>query len=46
MSFEFTAPARIIFGEGKLGDAARLAASMGSRALVVEGRSGRAEPTG
>jgi len=44
MSFEFTAPARIIFGEGKLGDAARLAASMGSRALVVEGRSGRAEP--
>ena len=44
MSFEFAAPARIIFGEGKLGDAARLAASMGSRALVVEGRSGRAEP--
>ncbi len=44
MSFEFTAPARIIFGEGKLGDVARLAASMGSRALVVEGRSGRAEP--
>ena len=43
MSFEFAAPARIIFGEGKLGDAARLAASMGSRALVVEGRSGRAE---
>jgi len=44
VSFEFTAPTRIIFGEGKLGDAAKLAASMGTRAVVVEGRSGRAEP--
>jgi alcohol dehydrogenase class IV len=43
MSFEFAAPGRIIFGEGKLSDAATLAAGMGTRALVVEGRSGRAE---
>ena len=43
MNFEFAAPARIIFGEGRVGDAAQLVGSMGSRALVVEGRSGRAE---
>ena len=43
MSFEFAAPTRIIFGEGRVDDAAKLAAGMGSRALVVEGRSGRGE---
>ena len=31
------APTRIIFGEGRLDDVAKLAAGMGSRALVVEG---------
>jgi alcohol dehydrogenase class IV len=44
VSFEFAAPARIIFGEGRVSEAAPLAATMGSRALVVEGGSGRAEP--
>ena len=44
MNFEFAAPPRIIVGEGRVNDAAKLAASMGARALVVEGRSGRAEP--
>jgi len=43
VSFEFAAPTRIIFGEGRVDDAAKLAAAMGSRALVVEGQSGRAE---
>ena len=41
--FEFAAPARIIFGAGKIADAGALAASLGSRALVVESGSGRAE---
>jgi hypothetical protein len=44
VSFEFAAPTRIIFGEGRLGEAVKLAAGMGSRVLVVEGASGRAEP--
>jgi len=44
VNFEFAAPTRIIFGEGRLSDAPKLVAGMGSRALVVEGRSGRAEP--
>ena len=43
MNFEFAAPARIIFGEGRVSDAAKLAAGMGTRAIVVEGASGRAE---
>src|SRR5690348_5967244 len=43
MTFEIATPARIIFGEGKLGDVGALAAEMGARALVVEGMSGRAE---
>lgn len=42
MNFEFAAPTRIIFGEGRLRDAGPLAASLGSRALVVEGRASRA----
>jgi alcohol dehydrogenase class IV len=43
VNFEFATASRILFGEGKLRDAGALAADMGSRALVVEGRSGRAE---
>ena len=42
MNFEFAAPTRIIFGEGRLADVPKLVSAMGSRALVVEGRSGRA----
>jgi alcohol dehydrogenase class IV len=42
--FEFATPGRIIFGEGRVNDAAKVAAGMGSRALVVEGKSGRGEP--
>ncbi|HEV7992357.1 MAG TPA: iron-containing alcohol dehydrogenase [Gemmatimonadaceae bacterium] len=44
MSFEFAAPSRIVFGVGKLHDVGALAAALGSRALVVESGSGRAEP--
>ena len=43
MKFEFAAPTRIIFGEGRLADVPKIVLGMGSRALVVEGRSGRAE---
>ena len=43
MNFEFAAPTRIIFGEGRVNDVAKLAATMGARALVVQGQSGRAE---
>jgi len=43
VSFEFAAPTRIIFGEGRLADIPKIVSAMGSRALVVEGRSGRAE---
>ena len=44
MSFEFAAPARILFGEGRLREIGALAAGLGSRALIVEGSSGRGEP--
>lgn len=43
-SFELAVPARILFGEGRLTEAGALAAGMGTRALVVQGGSGRAEP--
>jgi alcohol dehydrogenase class IV len=43
VNFEFAAPSRIIFGEGRLADVPKIVSAMGSRALVVEGRSGRAE---
>ena len=43
MTFEFAAPGRILFGEGRLREVGPLAAGMGTRALVVEGGSGRAE---
>jgi alcohol dehydrogenase class IV len=44
VNFEFAAPTRILFGEGRSSDAVQLASEMGSRALVVEGQSARAEP--
>jgi alcohol dehydrogenase class IV len=37
MSFEFTAPARILFGEGAVREVAPAAAAMGRRALLVTG---------
>ncbi len=43
MSFDLALPQRILFGEGRLAEAGVLAAGLGTRALVVEGRSGRAE---
>jgi alcohol dehydrogenase class IV len=42
VNFEFAAPARILFGEGRLGEVPQLVSTLGARALVVEGRSGRA----
>jgi len=44
VSFEFAAPARILFGEGRLGEVPTIASQFGSRALIVEGQSGRGEP--
>ena len=44
LSFELALPARILFGEGRLAEAGALAAGIGTRALLVEGKSGRAEP--
>jgi alcohol dehydrogenase class IV len=44
VSFDLALPSRILFGEGRLAEAGALAAGLGTRALVVEGRSGRAEP--
>jgi len=44
VSFEFAAPARIVVGEGTLREAGAIAAGLGARALVVEGRGGRAAP--
>ncbi len=40
MAFEFATAARIVFGEGKLVEAAPAAAAMGGRALLVTGSSG------
>jgi alcohol dehydrogenase class IV len=37
MPFEFTAPARIVFGEGAVREVAPVAAAMGRRALLVTG---------
>ena len=42
MSFEFAAPARIVFGEGTLRQAGAIVAGLGGRALVVEGKGDRA----
>jgi len=43
VNFEFAAPTRIVFGEGRLADVPKIVSGMGARVLVVEGRSGRAE---
>ena len=43
MNFEFATAGRILFGVGTLRDVGALAAGLGLRALVMEGRSGRAE---
>jgi alcohol dehydrogenase class IV len=43
VNFEFAAPTRIIFGEGRVNDVPKLVASLGSRALVIQGASGRGE---
>jgi alcohol dehydrogenase class IV len=43
VNFEFAAPTRIIFGEGRVNDVPTLVAGLGSRVLVVQGASGRAE---
>jgi alcohol dehydrogenase class IV len=42
LNFEFATATRIVFGEGRVSEAPKIAAGMGSRVLVVEGRSGRA----
>ena len=39
MAFEFATANRIVFGAGKIGEAGKLAAAMGSRALVITGNS-------
>lgn len=44
VNFEFASPTRILFGEKRLREAGELVASMGARALVVEGSSDRAAP--
>jgi alcohol dehydrogenase class IV len=44
IGFEFAAPTRILFGEGRLREAGALATALGARALVVEGSGGRAGP--
>ena len=43
MKFELATPTRILFGAGRAAEAGALAAELGSRALLVEGRSGRGE---
>ncbi|HEU4643282.1 MAG TPA: iron-containing alcohol dehydrogenase [Gemmatimonadaceae bacterium] len=44
MSFDLALPARVLFGEGRLAEVGAIAASLGTRALVVEGGSGRGAP--
>lgn len=44
MTFDFALPTRIRFGEGCLAEAGDIAASLGRRALVVQGGSDRAAP--
>jgi alcohol dehydrogenase class IV len=44
VNFEFATATRILFGAGRLREVGKLAASMGSRVLVVEGSSDRAGP--
>jgi alcohol dehydrogenase class IV len=42
-SFDFAAPGRLLFGEGRLREAGAIVAGLGARALVVTGRGGRAD---
>jgi alcohol dehydrogenase class IV len=44
LSWEFASAGRIVFGEGRLEEVGRIAAGLGKRALVVEGKSGRGGP--
>jgi hypothetical protein len=37
VKFEFAAPGRIVFGEGRVDEVPAIALQLGSRALVVEG---------
>jgi alcohol dehydrogenase class IV len=42
--FEFAAPSRILFGDGRVKEAGAVAAELGARALVVQGSGDRADP--
>lgn len=42
MTFDFAAPTRILFGEGRIAECAPLVAEMGKRALVMQGGGDRA----
>jgi len=42
MTFDFAAPTRILFGEGRLSECASIAAGYGTRALVMQGGGDRA----
>lgn len=42
MTFDFAAPTRILFGEGRLAECAPLVAGMGTRVLVMQGGGDRA----
>lgn len=44
MSFEFATATRILFGEGRVREVGEIVAGLGRRALVVQGRAGRAGP--
>jgi len=44
MRFEFATATRIVFGEGTLGEVPAAARAMGTRALLVTGRSGERAP--
>lgn len=44
LTFEFATAGRVLFGAGRLQEAPGLAAGFGTRALVVQGSGGRAEP--
>lgn len=43
MTFEFATATRIVFGEGRLREVGAITAALGTRALVAEGASGRAD---
>jgi alcohol dehydrogenase class IV len=43
VSFEFAAPNRILFGDGRVREAGAIAAELGTRALVVQGSGARGD---